>query len=198
MAASGGTGSSGSLSDLWRRSNVNNTDSASSEWMLVAEGSDVTLGPRDSKNAYGSTMLLSPWGILSMGGMLRAMGVGPRTETWILDPVSRRWSVMPVEEREIEAHSPRGRCAVRVTLDTAICRCHGSKRVANANLCDNVALAPALTMFRIRHCDGGEETGEEGSSYSRTVLSVCQFSAICVPVCACIVCTSKHLGVSDM
>lgn len=45
-----------------------------------------------------------------MGGMSRAMGVGLRTEAWILDPVSRRWSIVPVKQGEIEANSPVGRC----------------------------------------------------------------------------------------
>ncbi|CBN74811.1 conserved unknown protein [Ectocarpus siliculosus] len=99
---SGGTGSFGALSDLWRRGE------ASSEWMILAEGPGVPLASTGPYNPHGASIMVSPWGMLSIGGMLPGRGVESATGVWVLDPVSKRWHSVD-GDGGVDASSPVGR-----------------------------------------------------------------------------------------
>ncbi|CAM9312927.1 unnamed protein product [Scytosiphon promiscuus] len=82
---SGGAGMLGAMSDLWRRGDT------SSEWTLLAEGPGAPLVSTGPFTPHGASMVVSPWGLLSIGGMTQGTGVGAASELWVLDPVSSMW-----------------------------------------------------------------------------------------------------------
>lgn len=86
---SGGTGKSGALFDLWRRGEI--TTASLADWVLLAEGSNVPLASAGPMKPYGASVLVSPWGLLSVGGMLQRGGVGMGSDIWVVDPVSKLW-----------------------------------------------------------------------------------------------------------
>lgn len=102
LFVSGGTGSFGALSDLWRRGE------ASSEWMILAEGPGVPLASTGPLNPHGASIMVSPWGMLSIGGMLPGRGVESASGVWVLDPVSKRWRSVN-GDGGVDASSPVGR-----------------------------------------------------------------------------------------
>ncbi|CAM9246405.1 unnamed protein product [Ectocarpus sp. 6 AP-2014] len=109
LFVSGGTGSFGALSDLWRRGE------ASSEWMILAEGPGVPLASTGPYNPHGASVMVSPWGMLSIGGMLPGRGVESASGVWVLDPVSKRWR--PVnDDGGVDASSPVGRYSSSVAM----------------------------------------------------------------------------------
>lgn len=65
--------------------------------MLLAEGSDVPLKPVGPMKPQGASMLVSPWGVLSVGGMAQGIGVGVRPNVWVIDPVSKRQYLVSVQ-----------------------------------------------------------------------------------------------------
>lgn len=99
---SGGTGSFGTLSDLWRRGED------SSEWMILADGPGVPLASTGPFNPHGASIMVSPWGMLSIGGMLQGSGVESTSDVWVLDPVSKRWRSV-YADGGVNASSPVGR-----------------------------------------------------------------------------------------
>lgn len=86
----GGTGAMGALSDLWRRGN-SSSPSTSKGWTLLAEGSGAQLTPTGPMKPHGASIMVSPWGVLSLGGMRQGSGVGATSDLWVLDPVSKLW-----------------------------------------------------------------------------------------------------------
>lgn len=78
-------------------------------WTLLAEGSGSSLGFTGPTNSYGANVLVSPWGVLSLGGMLQGSGVEPKMEVWVLDPVSKLWRSVAAEVGGDIASWPTGR-----------------------------------------------------------------------------------------
>lgn len=78
-------------------------------WTLLAEGSGSSLGFTGPTNSYGANVLVSPWGVLSLGGMLQGSGVEPKMEVWVLDPVSKLWRSVAAEGGGDVASWPTGR-----------------------------------------------------------------------------------------
>lgn len=109
LFVSGGTGKSGALLDLWRSNNISAT--TQSGWTLLAEGPDVPLSSVGPMKPHGASVLVSPWGLLSVGGMLQGKGMGAVPAVWAIDPLSKLWVDVPVEDGA--ASSPTGRWAVR-------------------------------------------------------------------------------------
>ncbi|CAM9161625.1 unnamed protein product [Ectocarpus fasciculatus] len=106
---SGGTGSIGTLSDLWRRGE------ALTEWIVLAEGPGVPLASTGPFNPHGQSTIVSPWGLLSIGGMLQGSGVGSTSDVWVLDPVSKRWRSVD-GDGGVNASSPVGRYSSSVAI----------------------------------------------------------------------------------
>lgn len=79
-------------------------------WTLLAEGPDVPLSSLGPLKPHAASVLVSPWGLLSVGGMLQGKGVGAVPAVWAIDPVSKLWRNVPIEDG---ATSPTGRWAVR-------------------------------------------------------------------------------------
>eukprot|EP00903_Cladosiphon_okamuranus_P009839 g9351.t2 len=105
---SGGLGTTGALSDLWRRGNASSA-STSIGWTILAEGPGSSLGYVGPTNSYGANFLVSPWGVLSLGGMLQGSGVGRHPEVWVLDMVSKLWHPVVAEGGHDTASWPTGR-----------------------------------------------------------------------------------------
>lgn len=105
---SGGTGTTGTISDLWRRGNASSA-SSSIGWTLLAEGRDSSLGYTGPTYSYGANVVVSPWGVLSLGGMRQGSGVGPEMEVWVLDAVSKLWRPVTAKGGGDMASSPTGR-----------------------------------------------------------------------------------------
>lgn len=107
---SGGTGNSGALTDLWRRGNASSA-SASNGWTLLAVGPGASLVSAGPTRPHGANIVVSPWGVLSLGGMLQGSGVGTTSDVWVLDPVSKLWRSVPVD-RDVDGSAssrPTGR-----------------------------------------------------------------------------------------
>lgn len=105
---SGGIGTTGALSDLWRRGNASAVSNGIG-WTLLAQGSGSSLGDTGPSNSYGASVLVSPWGVLSFEGMLQGSGVGAKVEAWVLDAVSKLWHSIAVEGGSDTASWPTGR-----------------------------------------------------------------------------------------
>lgn len=60
---------------------------------------------------HAASMLLSPWGLLSVGGMVQGKGVGAVPDVWAIDPVSKLWRGVPIEDGVTSP--PAGRWAIR-------------------------------------------------------------------------------------
>jgi len=110
LFVAGGTGVSGLLSDLWRRGNASSS-SASKGWMLLAVGPGASLMSAGPARPHGANIVVSPWGVLSLGGMLLGTGVGEASNVRVLDPVSKLWHTVPVDhDGEVIGYSrPMGR-----------------------------------------------------------------------------------------
>lgn len=94
LYVSGGTGNSGALNDLWRSKNT----STQSGWTLLAEGPGVPLFSSAGRmKPHAASVLVSPWGLLSVGGMVQGGGVGTVPGVWAIDPVSKLWRDVPIE-----------------------------------------------------------------------------------------------------
>lgn len=101
-------GAIGAFSDLWRRGNASSV-SSSIDWTILAEGPGSSLGSAGPSNSYGSNVLVSPWGVLSLGGMLHGSGVGQKMEVWVLDSVSKLWRSVAADGGGDLASWPMGR-----------------------------------------------------------------------------------------
>lgn len=95
---SGGTGSSGALLDLWRRNNISSTYQPGGEWLFLSEGYHVPLASSGPFKPHGATVLVSPWGILSMGGLAQDRVKERGMDTWVIDPVSKLWRPVTVND----------------------------------------------------------------------------------------------------
>lgn len=98
----------GAFFDLWRRGNASSASSTIG-WTLLAEGSRSSLGYAGPTNSYGANVLVSPWGVLSIGGMQQGNGVGPKLEVWVLDAVSKLWRSIAADGDGDSASWPMGR-----------------------------------------------------------------------------------------
>lgn len=100
LFVSGGTGSSGALFDLWRWNNMSSTDYQSvGEWLLLAEGHHVPLSSSGPFKPHGATVLVSPWGMLSVGGLVQDRVIKKGMNAWVIDPVSKLWRPVTVSMR---------------------------------------------------------------------------------------------------
>ncbi len=91
----GGTGVSGALSDLWRRGNASSS-SFSRGWTLLAVSPGASLVSAGPSRPHGANIAVSPWGVLSLGGMRQGAGVGAMSDVWVMDPVSKLWRTVPL------------------------------------------------------------------------------------------------------
>ena len=105
LFVSGGTGKFGVLLDLWRSNNISST--TQSGWTLLGEGPDVPLSSFGPMKPHAASVLISPWGLLSVCGMLQGKGVGAVPDVWAIDPVSNLWRGVPIEDGVTS--SPTGR-----------------------------------------------------------------------------------------
>ncbi|CAM9103761.1 unnamed protein product [Laminaria digitata] len=96
MFVSSGTGKFGALLDLWRSNNI--SSATQSGWTLLAEGPDVPLSAVGPMKPHAASVLISPWGVLSVGGMVQGKGVGVVPDVWAIDPVSQLWRGVPIED----------------------------------------------------------------------------------------------------
>lgn len=99
LFVSGGTGSSGALFDLWRRNNMSSTYYQSGgEWLLLSEGYHVPLASGGPFKPHGASVLVSPWGILSIGGLAQDRVMKRGMDAWVIDPVSKLWRRVTVND----------------------------------------------------------------------------------------------------
>lgn len=109
MFVSSGTGKFGALLDLWRSNNI--SSATQSGWTLLAEGPEVPLSAVGPMKPHAASVLISPWGVLSVGGMVQGKGVGVVPDVWAIDPVSQLWRDVPIEDGVTSP--PTGRWAAR-------------------------------------------------------------------------------------
>ena len=99
LFVSGGMGVSGALFDLWRRGNISSGTLGRGEWLLLSEGYKVPLASGGPFKPHGASVLVSPWGIISAGGITQGReGRKGELDAWVLDPVSKLWRPVSVKD----------------------------------------------------------------------------------------------------
>lgn len=66
------------------------------DWTLLADGLDVPLAISSPLKPHGASIIISPWGLISMGGIGQSRWSKEEFGVWVEDPVSRLWRHVPI------------------------------------------------------------------------------------------------------